>query len=73
VIGQRPGGVLGPTRQRQVIFPPLFDPSPLVFEAAFPKTNRAEQRDLGETRTVNAATLPGRIGETSETLRITAA
>jgi hypothetical protein len=32
MTGQRPGGVFVPTRQRQVILPPLFGPSPFAFD-----------------------------------------
>lgn len=69
VTGQRPGGVLVPTRQRQVIMPPFFGPSPLAFDTTVSYLTSTVQSDLGETLTVSEATLPARTGDVSETFR----
>jgi hypothetical protein len=55
-------------RQRQVIRPPAFAPSPAARTAAPACTTRMVQRARGETLTVSRASDPARTLEVSETL-----
>jgi hypothetical protein len=54
-IGQRPGFVFAPTRQRQAIRPPVFGPSPVTLDATVPYMTSIVQRARGETLTVSDA------------------
>ena len=50
-IGQRPGRVAAATRQRQVIRPPVFGPSPATLDTAVPYLTSIVHSARGETST----------------------